>query len=576
MSDLSVSPLAFTRGNPHGTILFVGEAWGADEDRAKQPFVGASGKELSRMLFEAGILETSILFTNVVDARPPGNDFSHFLHKTKDAKGKLDFRGLYPHTKLIDGVAKLHNLIAQVQPQLIIGAGNVPLWALTKQAKIANTAGYRTPGGVMKYRGSQLYTYEIEGQAYPYLPIVHPAAILRSWDLRAVTIHDLKRGARGVKDISSWGEPPNTFIHRPSPGEAKAHLRDWLKLAVTTKLKLSIDIETYAHNTITCIGIADHRLALCLPLFYYKAGTELTHYFNPSDEVDILLLFRDLCNHPNVRIIGQNYNYDYQYLWRFYNITKPIWWDTMVAQNLLFPGTPKDLSYLSSLYCQHHVYWKDESQDWAGTGEPETLWLYNCKDVRATYDIAEAQQKLVEKIGYADLYNDQREQWQLAAAMAIRGTKVDKVAMGKIRSELYVAGQTLETELTNCMPDDLTTAPSGKPWYKSPIFQREIFYDYIGLKPILHKKTKKPTLDAQALASLREKTPWLKSLFDRLELLRSIHVFSSNFLDVRLSPGDRISCSFNIGGTETFRWSSNTNSFGEGTNLQNIPSGDPE
>jgi hypothetical protein len=33
-------------------------------------------------------------------------------------------------------------------------------------------------------------------------------------------------------------------------------------------------------------------------------------------------------------------------------------------------------------------------------------------------------------------------------------------------------------------------------------------------------------------------------------------------------------CSFNTAGTETFRWSSSTNAFWRGTNLQNIPKGE--
>jgi len=37
-------------------IAIIGEAWGKDEAAAKRPFVGASGRELNRMLEEAGLL----------------------------------------------------------------------------------------------------------------------------------------------------------------------------------------------------------------------------------------------------------------------------------------------------------------------------------------------------------------------------------------------------------------------------------------------------------------------------------------------------------------------------------------
>ena len=35
----------------------------------------------------------------------------------------------------------------------------------------------------------------------------------------------------------------------------------------------------------------------------------------------------------------------------------------MLAQHVLFPGTPKDLAYLSSLYDPYHVYWKEDHKE---------------------------------------------------------------------------------------------------------------------------------------------------------------------------------------------------------------------
>jgi DNA polymerase I-like protein with 3'-5' exonuclease and polymerase domains len=68
---------------------------------------------------------------------------------------------------------------------------------------------------------------------------------------------------------------------------------------------------------------------------------------------------------------------------------------------------------------------------------------------------------------------------------------------------------------------------------------------------------------------------WLTELVERIELLRSLSVFNSHFLEAA-TTGGRIHCSFNVAGTDTFRWSSSANGFGEGTNLQNIPKGSEE
>jgi len=62
------------RGSPTAPIWIVGEAPGADEDQAGVPFVGSSGRELDRMLAEAGIPLGLCCFTNPYKVRPPDND----------------------------------------------------------------------------------------------------------------------------------------------------------------------------------------------------------------------------------------------------------------------------------------------------------------------------------------------------------------------------------------------------------------------------------------------------------------------------------------------------------------------
>ena len=62
----------FGRGNPHAPILIIGEAPGAEEDAAGQPFVGRAGKLLDRMIAAAGLTDR-IYITNTVFWRPPGN-----------------------------------------------------------------------------------------------------------------------------------------------------------------------------------------------------------------------------------------------------------------------------------------------------------------------------------------------------------------------------------------------------------------------------------------------------------------------------------------------------------------------
>jgi uracil-DNA glycosylase len=569
-------PFAFTSGPRDAKILVVGEAWGREEASARLPFVGPSGFELRKMLMQAGILTSDVLFANVVDAQPPANEFSAFVHPTKQAKGVPVLKGLCAKPALSLGLAKLKALISVVKPQLIIGCGNVPLWALTQHAKLSSKAGCKLPAGVMTWRGSQLYTEVINAQQYPYLPIIHPAAILRDWSLRQVTVHDLKaRAARFLTGKLSWTEPPLNSTYGTGAGAVLDQLNRWQRVADKVPLKLAVDIETYARQHITCIGFADEISELCVPFFYFGKEGKVINEFNLDEEVAIVIAIRKLLSSPNVCVVGQNYLYDYQWLLREFGIKAVVGFDTMLAHHLLFPGTPKSLDYLASLYCNSYVYWKEESEDWAG-GDHVSLWRYNCKDVRATYNIAQELEQLLAKANLSDLYKFQLKQWKLSISMTNNGVAINIRDKARVRAELSAAAKQLEDWLINCVPLDTRYAATGRPWFTSPILTADIFYRQIGLKEVLHKVTKRPTTDASALETLAKKNPALRPMFDRLDQLRSINVFQSHFLDVKLGPDNKIRCSYNVAGTETFRWNSGSNAFGEGTNLQNIPKGEED
>jgi uracil-DNA glycosylase len=65
--------LVFADGNPEADIMLVGEAPGAEEDRAGKPFVGRAGQLLDRMLASIGLDRSRVYIANVVPWRPPGN-----------------------------------------------------------------------------------------------------------------------------------------------------------------------------------------------------------------------------------------------------------------------------------------------------------------------------------------------------------------------------------------------------------------------------------------------------------------------------------------------------------------------
>jgi len=65
---------------PYGAnILIVGEAPGEEEVKQGVPFVGSAGKLLKHTLRSNGIAFESCYVTNIMDTRPPGNNFIHLL-----------------------------------------------------------------------------------------------------------------------------------------------------------------------------------------------------------------------------------------------------------------------------------------------------------------------------------------------------------------------------------------------------------------------------------------------------------------------------------------------------------------
>lgn len=69
----SANSTVFGYGNPKAEVMLIGEAPGADEDMAGEPFVGRSGHLLTKMLQAIKINREDCYITNVLPWRPPGN-----------------------------------------------------------------------------------------------------------------------------------------------------------------------------------------------------------------------------------------------------------------------------------------------------------------------------------------------------------------------------------------------------------------------------------------------------------------------------------------------------------------------
>ena len=137
--------VVFGVGNADADVMFIGEAPGFHEDKQGEPFVGAAGQLLTRMLDEVlSVARHDVYIANVIKCRPPGN---------RD-----------PQEDEIESCTPwLVEQVSLIQPRVIVTLGN-----------FATKFVLQTAQGITRMRG----------RAYPWhgrtvVPTFHPAAILR-------------------------------------------------------------------------------------------------------------------------------------------------------------------------------------------------------------------------------------------------------------------------------------------------------------------------------------------------------------------------------------------------------------
>ena len=145
-------------GPPDAAVMCVGEAPGAREDRDGRPFVGPSGRLLTRLLSMAGLLREEVFITSLVKCRPPGNR-DPLPHEVTACKEHLTAQ------------------IAIIRPRVICTLGRFAGRALVRQDL-----------SVAREHGRP----ERIGRAL-YVPLYHPAAALHQQQLGQVLEGDMAR-----------------------------------------------------------------------------------------------------------------------------------------------------------------------------------------------------------------------------------------------------------------------------------------------------------------------------------------------------------------------------------------------
>lgn len=552
----------------------MGEAWGENEKTQGKPFVGASGKELEAMLKEAGIAPGLCFYTNLINAKPAGNDFRGFLHPSERGKKKGDpfYEGILPSEQLRDSLRNLDEQICAVNPQIIIALGNWPMWYLTGKGKVATQRGYKLPTGIDTWRGSQLFLRQSPFRSkgsIPVLPVYHPAAILRNYAWRKITVHDLTRVTNFLNG-EPWHDTEETSrfnIVQPTPAVLGQFIDAWIK---SPEVPIVCDLETKLQR-IHIVGLTrDGKTNLAVPFFHITAGGFRPTY-SPLEFRQIYMHLHRLFHAPGMRFRGQNWLYDIQYITKFFFSVPVCDWDSMIGQHVAFPSLRKALDYQASMYCRHYVYWKDDLKESTDDFDTEKACLYNCEDLYRTHEIISVQEKMLPDLNKLTQFQRRMKLFPIVCRMMNDGVLVNKNLRDRQRVQLLSVAAEIHDFLEEVMPIRVkSTKKDAKPWYSSNAQLAPILYDWMKMKPIVDRKTGTRRADKEALVELSDRYPQWSGLLSAILLLRSVRVVAGNILSAKLESDGRIRTSYSLAGTETYRLSSSKNVWDGGANLQNI------
>ncbi|MBW2647540.1 MAG: uracil-DNA glycosylase [Deltaproteobacteria bacterium] len=150
--------IVFGQGNPRARLVFVGEGPGHEEDVQGEPFVGAAGQLLTKIIQAIDLTREDVYICNIVKCRPP--------------------RNRNPEQDEID--ACLPFLVRQlkaIQPRVICALGAIAAQTLLN-----------TNDPITKLRGG---THEYEG--ITLIPTYHPAYLLRNPAKKRDVWEDMKK-----------------------------------------------------------------------------------------------------------------------------------------------------------------------------------------------------------------------------------------------------------------------------------------------------------------------------------------------------------------------------------------------
>ncbi len=330
-------------------LAFVAQSPGKKEVEDLRPLVGATGKLLRELCVTSKIDFDMCSLLNVVNYRPPGNDFTYFCGKKAQVGGK-DYAlspiatGMYLRPEYLPQLDRLKAELEILQPNLVVTLGREALWALTGLS------------GINKYRGSVVESTLVPG--LKVLPTFHPAGIFRKHGNKVYLTLDLfkARSEMGFPDIRTLDREMHIYP------ECAAELWQWYnrdqnKFGHDCLLSVDIEDRTFqGKKVIECIGFAFSLSSALVVPFWSELRTDHNYWLTLDEELMAWEFVEHmLAMHP---VLGQNYMaYDTWVMFKEMGLKTTIFAeDTMFQHHAFQPEMQKGLGLLASIYCNVPAY----------------------------------------------------------------------------------------------------------------------------------------------------------------------------------------------------------------------------
>lgn len=153
--------IVFGVGDPHAALMFIGEGPGADEDEQGEPFVGAAGQMLNRMIVSIGWDRQSVYIANIVKCRPTDEDGGNRQGSPEEVSECFPF---------------LEKQIRSISPLVIMTLGNLATKTLLGIEE-----------GITRVRGNWK-----SWDGIPVMPTFHPSNLLHDPGNKRFVRRDLR------------------------------------------------------------------------------------------------------------------------------------------------------------------------------------------------------------------------------------------------------------------------------------------------------------------------------------------------------------------------------------------------